>query len=275
MLVATLLGALTFWLLAAVVRAGPAEPAASRYVYIGAVFILLLAVEAGRGLRWRGPWLWLGALLLIGFFVAQMNVLRNGEGGLRESDDSVRGSLAAVQIARALVPAAFTPDPINSPDLTAGQYFAAERDLGSMAPTVSQLEHSPSNVQSRADIVLAHAETLNPANLTGLTPAPIKIDALFGALATPRGSCVQISPRAADASLDVTVPAGSSISVRPRPGPTANVYVRRFAPTFTPPPYTTVAGGATTAVGFPRDSAAQIPWHVQVVDAVTFTICPA
>lgn len=275
MLVAALLGALVFWGLTAIVRAGPAEPAASRYLYVGAVFVLLLAAEAGRGVRWRGPWPWLAVLAAVGIFIAQMNALRGGEGGLRTSDDSVRASLAAVQIGGPLVPAAFVPDPINAPQVTAGPFLSAQHDLGSMAPTVSQLEHSPASAQARTDLVLAHAETLNPAVLTGLSPAPIKNDAIYGAVAVPRGACEQILPRAALASLDLTVPAGMAIRIRPHPGPAASIYVRRFAPTFTPPSFTTVSGGGSAKVGFPRDSAAQIPWHVQVVDATTFTVCPA
>lgn len=276
MLVAPLVGALVFWVLTAVVRAGPAEPAASRYVYVGAVFILLLVAEAGQGLRWRGPWLSLAALALIGILIANLNALRGGEGGLRFSDDSVRASLAAVQIAAPVVPDTFRPDPNNAPDVWAGGYLHAERDLGSMAPSVSQLESSPLPIQSRADTVLALAESAKPSDQQGLLPAPIKVDALYGAGSTPRGACLQIVPHApALASLDVTVPTGMSISIRPRSGATANVYVRRFAPTFTPPPFTTVNGGASATVGFPRDLAAQIPWHVQVVDPTGFEVCPS
>jgi len=275
MLVAALIGALVFWLLTAIVRAGPAEPTASRYVYVGAVFILLLIAEAGRGLHWRGPWLGLAALALVGIFIANLNVLRGGEGGLRFSDDSVRASLAAVQIAAPLVPPGFRPDPMNAPDVWAGGYLRAAHDLGRMAPTVGQLEGSPESFRTRADTVLAQAESLNPASQRGLLPAPIKVDVLYGAGSTPRGACLQVVPHApALASLDVTVPTGTSISIRPRAGATATAYVRRFASSCTSPAFSTVAGGASATVGFPRDLAPQIPWHVQVVDPLGFEVCP-
>lgn len=274
--VSALLGVLVFWFLTAVVRAGPAEPAASRYVYVGAVFILLLLAEAGEGIRLRAsPWLALCALALLGIFVANLNVLRNGEGGLRSADDSVRASLAAVQIAAPLVPAAFELDPPDAPQLTAGSYLAAERDLGSPAPTVAQLQRSPESFRQRADTVLAQAESLNPALRSGLAPAPIKNDLLHGGKATTQGNCERIRPVAALASLDLTVPAGEAISVRPQPGAQASLYVRRFASVFTSPAFMTAAAGLSTTVGFPRDLAAQIPWHAQVVDARSFEVCPA
>jgi hypothetical protein len=275
MFAAALLGAVVFWGLTAIVRAGPAEPAASRYIYVGGVFVLLLGVEAARGIRWTTGWLPLAAVAVIGVFVANINVLRDGEGGLRASDDSVRASLAAVQIAAPIVPASFEPDPTNAPQLTAGDYLRAERDLGSPAPSISQLAASPESFRARSDIVLAHAESLRPGSQSGLSPALIRNDALYGAVAVRQGACERILPRGALASLDVTLPSGTAISIRAQPGARASVYVRRFASAFAPPTFTTVAGGASASVGFPRDLASQVPWHVQVVDPVTFSVCPA
>ena len=43
-----------FWGLTGLARADLGEPAASRYLYPGALFLLLIAIEAGRGGGCRG-----------------------------------------------------------------------------------------------------------------------------------------------------------------------------------------------------------------------------
>ena len=160
MLLATVGGALVFWTLAAVARADVADPDASRYVYIGAVFLFLIAGEAQLGLGIRGGWMVAVGLVAAAAIVSNLNVLRTGESSLRASDTSVRTSLAAVQIAAPLVAPGFQPDPVNAPQINAGPYLAAVRDLGSPAYTVPELERAPLTVQAEADSVLAQAEQL-------------------------------------------------------------------------------------------------------------------
>ncbi len=273
MLVAGCAGALVFWILTAVVRSGPAEPAASRYIYIGAVFILLVLVDAPVGARPRGPWLALGALLLVGALVANIGDLRSGVRGLRAPDDSVRASLAAVQIAAPVVPSAFQPDRVNGPQITAGPYLAAERALGSPAPSPGALAGESESFRTRVDAVLASAETTGPQGR--LPAAPLTIEALYGARSTRSGGCVIVAPTSAPASIDLALPAAHSLRVAAPASGSAAVYMRRFATTFTMPAFATVAAGATQSFGFPRDLLPSLTWDIQVVASSRFTVCGA
>lgn len=271
MLVAGVTGVLVFWVLAGIVRSGNAEPQASRYLYIGAVFIYLVVAEAGLGTRLPVAWLPLGAVLVVGALVANLGDLRAGERDLRTISTGVRADLTAVQIAAPVVPAGFAPDPSYVPQLTAGSYLAAEHDLGSPAPGVTGLQREPESFRERADAVLAQAEASAPNS--GLGPAGLHVDALYGARTVPRGACLQVTPTAALGSLDLTLPAGTALVVKAPAGATAMIYLRRFGSAFTPPAFATLAAGAQSRYGFPRDLAPDVPWHLQAVAGARFAVC--
>lgn len=271
MLVAGCAGALVFWLLTAVVRSGPAEPAASRYLYIGAVFILLALVDARVGVRVRGPWLAVGALLLVGAVVANIGDLRSGVQGLRRPDDAVRASLSAVQIAAPVVPGAFQPDSADAPQITAGPYLAAERALGSPAPRPSALGGEPESFRKRVDAVLAAAETTGRQST--LPAAPLAVEAVYGARTTRSGGCVAVLPTSPLASIDLALPVGHALRVAAPTSGSAAVYMRRFASTFTMPAFATVPAGADQSFGFPRDLLPTLTWHIQVVASSRFSVC--
>src|SRR3977135_2859197 len=133
MFVAALAGVLTFWVLAALVRSQAPDPAASRYLYVGAVFIWLIGAELVGIVVFRGPWLAVVGVLAVGLLVSQIGALRAGEAGLRGSDDAVRASFGVVQLSVPAVSPAFVPEPVNAPTLTAGAFLAAVRDLVSPA----------------------------------------------------------------------------------------------------------------------------------------------
>ena len=75
---------------------------------------------------------------------------------------AVRASLAAVEVAAPVVAPTFVPEPLNAPQVTAGPYLAAVRDLGSPALTLPELERAPAGTRSHSDQVLEQAERLAP-----------------------------------------------------------------------------------------------------------------
>lgn len=277
MLLAALVGALSFWVLTAVTRADHGEPAASRYIYIGAVFIMLIAAEARLGAGVRGGWLALSGILIASALVGNLNVLRGGEGGLRAADSSVRASLAAVQIAAPVVSPAFEAEPTNAPQLTAGPYLAAVRDLGSPALTTRELAGAPELIREHSDTVLEHAERLAAVPYGGpsLPASPPTVEGSTGGRLLSRSACTVIVPAGGLGSLDLLSAPGASVVVRGTRGSIANVYLRRFASTFPGAPFATVAQGAREAVHFPVDLAPRLPWHVQVVAARPTAVCRA
>jgi hypothetical protein len=240
-----------FWALAAVTRADVAEPGASRYIYIGAVFIMLIAAEAGSGLELRGWGLAVAAVLLAGAVIANVGALRTGERTLRKIDDSVRASLATLDVAAPAVSRAFAPEPVDAPQITAGRYLAASRALGSPALSLSELQRAPESIRQAADSTLERAETL--------APAP----------GSRSSSCAAIPAGAA-----LVVPAGRRMLIESGPPSTATVYLRRFASNFPTTPFAAVRSAAAT-LAFPADLAPMAPWHVRFGGAGIAHVCLA
>jgi hypothetical protein len=274
MLLAATIGALTFWGLTAIARTGSAAPAASRYLYIGAVFIYLIAAEARLGAGLRGGWLALAGLAVAGALIANIAALRAGERSLRQADDSVRASLAVVEIAAPVISPAFVPSPIFGPQITAGPYLAAVHDLGSPALTPTELERAPESTRSGSDQLLEHAEQLAPVAVPGpLTGAePIAVTGTSGGQLVARGLCATLVPSVPNASVYLRVAAGRQVLVRAHRGVGAAVYLRRFASVFGPPPFTTVPGATSRAIRFPADRAAE-PWNVLVTATQPVDVC--
>ena len=81
-----------FWGLTCIARADLHEPAAPRYLYPGAVFLLLIAVEAARGISSLPARRRRRCVVLLAFVtVANLGTLRNGGGFLRDRAAEVDG----------------------------------------------------------------------------------------------------------------------------------------------------------------------------------------
>ena len=272
LLIAGAVGALAFWGLSAVARADAADPGSSRYLYVGAVFLLLIATDAATGVALRRSGLALLGLLLVGALVANVNLLRSGERSLRSTDDTVRASLGAVEVASPVVAPSFVADPQGAPQVQAGPFLAAIRELGSPALTLAQLEQAPPSVRYEVDPVLEGAERLAPTPVAAVVGhRALGIDSFSTGRLVARGRCDEFYPAGSEDVFDLRLPAGTNLGIKPQPGTDVLVYLRRFAPAFTPPPFATIAGRA--AIRFPDDLASALPWHVRLTSAAPFTAC--
>jgi hypothetical protein len=256
MLFAAVAGALSFWLLFAIVRVGTTTPAAPRYLYVGAVFIWLLAAEAGVGTGISGAWLTLVGLLVGGMLLANVNDLRRGERGLRYADTPTRAALTAVELAAPVVSPSFVAEPVYAPQLTAGGYLAAIRDLGSPAMSLSELQRAPQQLRSETDGVLERAERI------GVAPAP----GLVTCRPLDRGS---------GGVIDATVAPGSTLVISGDRGATPAVYVRRLADQFASSPTAAIPTGTVASIPFPADRAPQLRWVVRIAAARAARVCVA
>ena len=275
LLLAAAAGAVTFWGLAAITRGTNPDPTASRYIYVGAVFILLCAAEAGVGST-RSAWLLaFGGVLVAGALIANLGALRAGERGLRASDTSVRASLAAVELAEPLVAPSFLPDPTNAPVVTAGPYLAAVRQLGSpalrprRAPARSRGQPVESDTVLEQAEALAAAPTTAPANGTQFAV----VEATAGGRVIARGLCETLEPTAPISSVALRTQPGTTVVIHAALGPPAAIYLRRFASAFGGKPFASVAGGASVAIRYPVDRARRLPWHLQIVAARPVDVC--
>lgn len=275
MVLAALAGALAFWGLAAITRADALEPAASRYLYVGAVFILLLVAEVAAGLRVRGTWAMAAVLLAAGAVASNLHQLRAGERGLRSNDINARSALSAVELAAPVVAPTFIADPSAAPQVPAGPYLAAVHDLGSPAYTLTELARASQPIRLHADATLIAAERLTVIPMSGSAHGtrPVTFDTVSFGHAVPRGLCAQIVPSSAEpASADLTVRPGTRLVLEAPAGAQGSIQVRRLASLYTPSPVGAVRGG-TSSIAFPLDRAPGLPWHVRLSVSKQLLVC--
>jgi hypothetical protein len=272
LLIAAAAGGLGFWFLASIARADVADPTASRYVYIGATFVLLIAVDATAGMVPSRLVLATLGVLMLGAFVGNMSVLRGGEGGLRATDTTVRASLETVQIAAPVVSPAFRPDPLGAPQVAAGPYLAAVRALGSPALTLEQLQSAPFAIRQAADSVLAQAEGLALTPISSVSgTAPLTVEQVYSGRLARRGPCAVFFPQGPAAVFDMSAHGGTRIEVKSDANAGVRVYLRRLGAQFQEPPL----GVATrpSAIRLPVDRAPQLLWHLRLASTAPFTVC--
>jgi hypothetical protein len=256
--------AVTYWLLASFNYIPGREASATRYVYAGAVFVLLMAAELLRPWPFSRKALWVAgavALLAIGPNLAKMK-----EGGAWEKEQSVltRADLAALEIARPTIAPSFTlgsVDVAGTASLSiveAGKYFEAVDRWGSPAYTPGELEDAPANGRKYADIVLGQALPIS----TAITP-----DSFSAGSAAE--NCVELEPGSAPAETRLD-PGTTRIEVAP--GGPAAFSLRRFASGEYPVRTAGADGESTTLLKIPHDEADQ-PWYLHVEAAQLVRVC--
>lgn len=256
--------AVTYWLLASFNYIPGREASATRYVYAGAVFVLLMAAELLR------PWpisrraLWVAgavALLTIGPNLAKMK-----EGGAWEKEQSVltRADLGALEIARPHVAPTFTLASVDVAGtaslalIEAEKYFEAVDRWGSPAYSPEEIERTTANGRKYADIVLGQALPIS----TSTTPG--SFDA--GSAAE---NCIALEPGSAPPEVQLG-PGTTRIEVAP--GEPASFSLRRFATGEYPVHTAGAEGESTTLLKIPRDRAGQ-PWFLHVEAGQPVRVC--
>ena len=264
---------LVFWGLTGLARADLGEPGAPRYLYPGALFVLLIAVEAASGVRVSREAL--AALLVVIAFASLSNVgaLRNGAGYLRDQAADLDGALAALQLAAPNgVPDQFRPQPTVAPQISAGRYLAAVEDLGSPGPGPDELPRLFGRSKVTAD------GTLRAAYAIALAPAPGRPDGAAptvekaeGAVATPRGACLRAQPQAPSSAVELAVPPDGLV-IDPAGGD-VRVYLRRFADAYPADPAGNLAAGAKPMLLKIPGDASTAPWHARLALSGPARVC--
>ena len=276
--------AAAFWILAGFNQIPGRAPTASRYQYVGVIFVLLIAAELLRGAR-VAPRTAPGTVALI-FTVAAASVASNvyylseaTSNGYHPISRLEKASLGAVEIARDTVEPGF----LLTEELTgtgyvhvdAQAYLSARDAFGSPAYDPAEIAESPSAVRFAADKVLFGALRM------GLAPAPasalpdrLRSPAAPGAgglLPIPAGACVAV-PSDGSISPLLRLPRRGAV-IRAGGAPIANVKLARFASGRFPIELTEgVATAATVALQIPRDRSS-VPWKMQLETASATTVC--
>jgi hypothetical protein len=272
--------ALAFWILTALNRAQISPPFASRYLYVGALILVLLAAELGRGvaLRSRAKLLLVGAVAAA--IVSNVGAFRDGARYLRDQADLAKADLGALDAARPLikrdlVAQSFPGYPFVL--VSARSYFATEHEFGSPAATPRELANQPEPARATADaqLVAVHRPTVRPAPRgLRLGRRPV-VDSAAGGVVAGRGPCLRFRPArftatGARSELELTLPQ-ARLLLRARGGP-ATISLRRFSSAFPRQPLGRLAPSVTAVLRVARDRGV-LPWHVRVVPTAGATVC--
>jgi len=253
----------TFWFLAGFNTIPGREAWSSRYLYVGALFVLLIGAELLKGVR-LGRWALLAGgavtLVAVGFNLVP---LREGRDFFKGQTVLTRADLGAIEIAAGSVEPTFTLPPeiagtsfLN--EIEAGEYLTAVDEYGSPAYTPAELADAPEAGRKQADIVLANA-----------LPVSIEADAPAGSAAG--GRCVRVPGGAGPDTPPLPLRSGAT-TVELAPGGPGTIRLRRFAVAEYPLVSEGIAGGSTTSLAIPRDRSSR-PWLLQVEAAQGARVC--
>ena len=271
-LLALLAAAAAYWGLAAVFRAHVNPPTDSRYLYLGAVLVLLIAVELLPPVLPTTRLLVVLAVFVGASAIANFGSLRSGSQHLQDWSRYVQAELGALELAGPATRADFAPDPVRAPDITAGKYFAAIRDYDSSpASSSSEIARVGEGERQAADSVLLQAlgAAVVPEGVAA-AEAPA-IEASTGGSTTTQDGCVRFVPSGAGAVLDVSVP-GQGLLVESRSTAPVELRLRTFADGFPQQPFASISAG-TSRLRLPHRP--NVRWHARLSASEPFRACTA
>jgi hypothetical protein len=247
-----------FWFLAAANTVHYLRgPTNQRYVYPGAVFVLMIAAELMRDFRPSRRTLIAAGVVTAGAVTSGVIFLDKGYRAEKASTDLERARLAAAEIARPHLSA----DSIVRADfltpLNAGAYFSAVDAFGSFAFSESQLASSSEANRAAADQTLALLLRVR------LGAAPVTAGP-----ATSRRGCQVVEPTSATGRW---VPLWPGVSLLTATGAPTDLSMARFAdgPSVQ---LGFLGGNQPRALDIPADLSAR-PWRLQVSGPGSVNVC--
>jgi hypothetical protein len=256
----SLTAALVFWLLAGANTIAGREAWSSRYLYVGALFVLLIAADLLRGVRIPRPALVVVAVLALVVIGFNLVPLREGRDFFRQQSDLTKADLGAIEIAAPTVEPGFALPPEISGttflnEITADEYLQAVAEYGSPADDPAALAAAPAVDRAQADVVLANA--LPVGIETEAPPAPA------------RGHCARLPAGSTEPLL--LAPGRTTIELGPGGSGQGTVALRRFAAEDS---LVTegIAAGSTTVLNIPADLSDR-PWQLRVTSPSGAIVC--
>jgi hypothetical protein len=271
-LLALLAAALVYWGLLAAFRAQLVAPSESRYIYGGAVLILLIAVELLDGLRLGRSGLALMGCLVAFSAVGNYAVLRSGSLSLQDTATHVRAELGALEVAGTSVDPNYVPDQARTQGVRAAPYLAVVRAHGSPSDTAGEIARQGEPIRLEADAVLEHAlgVTVTPVSALQAAGPPLPLVTTSGGTVGRRGGCIVFRPRTPGALVEVVLPAAGA-TVAPKGGAVA-FSTRHFAAGYGQQPLGTVSRPSVIRVGRAR---APLVWYLQLKASGPLRACSA
>ena len=258
--------ALSYWLLAAFNYIPGREASASRYVYAGAVFVLLIAAELLRGVKFSRRGLIVAGVLTVCAIGPNLAQMWDGRDWLQEQTVLTRADTAALDIASRTVPDEFRLLSLESTGtaslgvVVADKYLEATDRWGSPAYSPAELETAPQPGRHYADILLSQ-----------MLPLSTETDLGVYDRGSAAENCVVLPAGSASPTSEVQLSPGLT-RIELAPGPHAGFTLRRFATGEYPVVTEGADGESTTLLRIPRDNASQ-PWHLHVEASQTARVC--
>jgi hypothetical protein len=259
-LVGLLTGGIAFWLLTGAARSvfqPPVPPETSRYLTLGAVVLLLAAVELARGLRPPPALLVYAALIALVAVALGLPTLRDNARQLRTFGTLTEAELGALELSAARAPAGYPPDASTTPQLRAGPYFAAVKDYGSSPAD------SPGELAAAAPADRAQADRVLQEINVRLQPSTTKGQACRVARPVPGKPAI----------VTATVPA-AGIVVRALGDQPADLRLRRFGDGFANGSLGLVPKAQPQLLRMPPDASPR-PYVAQAQSAGPVALCAA
>lgn len=284
-LTAVLVMLFAFWGLTALSRADIGYPASSRYIYPSVVFILLVVCElppaTGRG--WADTLRRPAALAVLATatcvaVVGNFDDLQRGGRFLRSAADNTIPALAALEVGGGEIDPAHRPQPRYAPQVSAGQYLGAVRDLGSALPGGLAAQLRDQSQATTIDTRLWVAEEVAVRPAPGGDPtggrAPEVVLSIMGR-ARSRGACVDFAPIRTPSALDVRLPPGRGLVVSNPSRGRAGVRLRRFSQSFsTGPALGSLPPRSRRSLSVPDDGNS-VPWVARIFAPGPVRVCSA
>jgi hypothetical protein len=254
---------LSFWSLGALVTNFLQAPGAGRYIFMGAVGVLLVATDAARSVRFSK----LGLVALFAACAVSLStnifLLRDGALAFRNNYSlGARSQFAMLELARGHVDPDFDPE-IATPDASpfafvgarAGTYFTVVDRYGSLAMPLSELARQPESVRENADLILIKALDLrldrSSAGQSGKSCRTIRSDDPSGVVS------FELPAGGASMSARSATPATLTLGRFGSPSENVGSLIPRRTSTLTIPP-----------------DSASTPWRASIAGARSVTVCP-
>jgi hypothetical protein len=268
-----------FWALTALARAQLHEPTSPRYLYPGAVFLLLLLAYFLERDRLRPPALVLLLIAALASAVSNTQGFTTGGNQLKAAAAEIKAELAAVEVAGPYVSPAFLASQLVSPiqpQIKAGPYLDAIRDIGSSpAFTEAELRRMGPPLRQAADrelVTLYEHGLLNREKVTlGHSGERPRVGSVQGARLTARRSCDHFEPGGGSPLVDLVVPEGG-VRITPEQRDPVELRLRRFSDTFAGDPLNKIPSVQTIVLRIRKDSSPR-PWHVELKSQGSFKAC--
>ncbi len=271
-----LAAAIALWVVIAAARSTISIPEESRYIYLGAVLIVLVGVELLRGVTIPARASAVATVLVAGCALTGLTLLHIGAARLRPVSKAVAAELGALEIAATYAPPEYRPDPVHAPPVYAGLYLHTVRSIGSTpADTPAQILASEAPARSAAETVVLALETprLRPLAQTLVLGAAPALASVEHAIRAPHAGCVRLAPQpGAPMNATLVLPA-SGLAIRDEGSAPASFALKRFGEAFVSLPIH-IDPRSAGVLSMPADPAdARVPWQLQLVSSSPLTLC--